>query len=136
MICPVARMETLTPSRNDLSGADGFSTAIFARAVASGSRLLTTTHKTSQAEQAEQAEPAPIAAPALCRPCSCGRFILVTLVTLAASLSHRRQSQRQYGKTQSQYSRSNVSFHSYSPPLQSFASKILRNISCNTHSRS
>jgi hypothetical protein len=136
MIRPVANIEALIPSRNVLAGADSLATAIFARAVAWRSRLLLTAHKTSQAEQTEQAKPAPIAASTICGSSSCSGSILVALVTLAASLSQRRQSQRQGGKTQSQYSRSNVSFHCCSPPLQSFDSKILRNIICKTHARS
>src|SRR5262245_38556004 len=92
--------------------------------------LLRTTHKTSQTEQAKQAEPPPVAATPVC-PGGCGPSILVALVTLATCLSHSRQSQRYCGKTQSQYSRSNVSFHCCFPPLQCFASRYSAIQSCN-----
>jgi len=65
MIRPVASIEALTPSRNDLPGAGGLAAAIFARAVACTGRLRRAAHKTSQTEQAEQAKPAPVAASTL-----------------------------------------------------------------------
>src|SRR5262245_13692890 len=84
---------------------------MFTRAVACN-LLPAAAREPSQPDQAEQAEPAPVSAPVLCSS-GCSGSILIALVTLLATrLSQSRQSQRQCGKTQSQYSRSNVSFHS------------------------
>jgi hypothetical protein len=110
MIFPVVSSEAAAPPRNDLTGADRFARAIFARAVAH-CLLPSAASKTSQPEQAKQAEPTPVSARPLCLS-GCSGSILIALVTLTTCLSQRRQSQRQRRKTQSQYSRSNVPFHS------------------------